>query len=236
MLGFKEVFQNRHAILPVVHVQTPEQALANAEIAKEEGCDGVFLISMEQRATHQELLEVHRTVREGFGTWFLGINYLDLPSVRVFENLDSGVSGVWTDNAHIEEWLDEQIEAEEIKRAREVSKWNGLYFGGVAFKYQRYVNAGDLALSAVLATKYMDVVTTSGIGTGKAANPEKISIMKAAIGDHPLGIASGVSPDNVSQYIGHADAFLVASSLLIPNTENFDKSRVRDLVAAVRGN
>lgn len=234
MPSFKEIFHNRHAVLPVVHVQNPEQAIINAEMANEEECDGVFLISM-QGASHQDLLEVHRIVRQRFGTWFLGINYLDLSIVKVFDNLGDGVSGVWTDNARIDEWVEKQIKAEQIKRAREKSGWSGLYFGGVAFKYQRGVDVDDLGLAAQIASKYMDVVTTSGEATGKAANSEKISIMKAAIGDHPLAIASGISPDNVHRYKNHADAFLVASSLLVPNTETFDRSRVRDLVAAVRG-
>jgi hypothetical protein len=39
--------------------------------------------------------------------------------------------------------------------ARRARGWTGLYFGGVAFKYQRDVAAADLGPAAVLATSYM---------------------------------------------------------------------------------
>ena len=51
------------------------------------------------------------------------------------------------------------------------------------------------------AMPYMDVVTTSGPGTGKAAAPEKIRTIRQAIGDKPLAIASGVTPENVPDYL-----------------------------------
>ena len=44
-----------------------------------------------------------------------------------------------------------------------------LYFGGVAFKYQRPVD--DLAEATTKASRFIDVVTTSGAGTGHAASP-----------------------------------------------------------------
>ena len=124
-------------------------------------------------------------------------------------------------------------EAEKIQQARESSGWDGLYFGGVAFKYQRHVNR--LEVVAQVATRFMDVVTTSGSGTGSAPDREKIFRMKASIDDRPLAIASGISPDNVGDYLDIADCFLVATSLLIPGTEDFDKSRVKDLIQTVRG-
>ena len=60
-------------------------------------------------------------------------------------------------------------------------------------------------------------------------------MMKEAIGDHPLAIASGISLENVEQFLPYSDAFLVATSLLKPGTEDFDPQRVKDLVRAVRG-
>ena len=75
----------------------------------------------------------------------------------------------------------------------------------------------------------MDVVTTSGERTGKPPEVTKISDMKNAIGNTPLGIASGISIDNISDYIPIADCFLVASSMLQPGTDNFDRGKVRDL-------
>lgn len=232
MSNYKEIFPNRHTVLPVIHVETTPQTLRNAEVAYQAGADGTFLISM-QGMRHEDLAKIHETVRKEFPTWWLGINYLDLPTIKVFDNLNPSISGVWADNAGINEWVEQQVEAEKIQQAREKSGWDGLYFGGVAFKYQRHVNR--LEVVAQLATHFMDVVTTSGLGTGFAPDKEKIFRMKASIGDKPLAIASGISPDNIGNYLDIADCFLVATSLLVPGKEEFDPIRVRDLVQAVRG-
>lgn len=79
----------------------------------------------------------------------------------------------------------------------------------------------------------MDVVTTSGPATGQAADIAKIKTMRASLGKTPLAIASGISPENISLYLGVADCFLVATSLLIPNTNEFDPYRLESLVKAV---
>ena len=232
MASYKEIFPNAHAVLPVIHVETTSQTLRNAEVAYQAGANGAFLISM-QGMRHEDLAKIHETARKEFPTWWLGINYLDLPTIKVFDNLNSNISGVWVDDAGINEWVEQQVEAEKIQQARESSGWDGLYFGGVAFKYQRHVNR--LEVVAQVATRFMDVVTTSGSGTGSAPDREKIFRMKASIDDRPLAIASGISPDNVGDYLDIADCFLVATSLLIPGTEDFDKRRVKDLIQAVRG-
>lgn len=231
MTNFKETFSGRHAILPVIHVETQDQTLRNAEIAINAGCDGVFLISM-WGADHKALLQMHQVVHAKFPGWWIGVNFLDLQAKQVFGKLKAGVSGVWVDNAQINEHLIRQIEAEEIALARVNSGWEGLYFGGVAFKHQK--KASNPALVAKKAVPYMDVITTSGEKTGSPPEVAKIEAMKGAIGNFPLAIASGISPENVKDYLDICDCFLTATSLLIPGTESLNPNRVKALVENVR--
>lgn len=233
-----EIFQNKHVILPVIHVESEDQTLSNARIVYEAGCDGAFLINMQNpntltRMSHDNLLNMHQLVKKEFATWWVGVNYLDLPAVKIFENVNSSVSGVWADNAEIYEWLDKQVEAEKIKLAKEKSGWKGLYFGGVAFKYQRDVDNPGLA--AKIATSFVDVVTTSGKATGSAPDITKIRLMKESIGDFPLAIASGVSPENVKEFLPYTNYFIISTSLLKSGTENFDKDKIKELIDNVRG-
>jgi len=81
----------------------------------------------------------------------------------------------------------------------------------------------------------MDVVTTSGPGTGEAASVSKIRAMKAALGDFPLAIASGITPENVGPYLGVADCFLVATGISA-DFSDFDPLRIRALMQIVRPN
>ena len=234
MNRFREAFANRHIILPVIHVAEPEQALRNAEIARRQGCDGVFLIRHE--IDYRELLRIHHQLFEAFPDWWIGVNCLDLSPSKVFDVITDEVAGVWVDNAMIDERASVQVEAEAIQAAREQSGWQGLYFGGVAFKYQRYVQ--DVERAARLAAETMDVLTTSGPATGEAADRVKIQIMKAAIAalparDYPLAIASGTTPENVGGYLEMADCFLVATGIS-ESWLAFDEERVRDFVRSVR--
>lgn len=232
MGNFKETFSNKHTVLPVVHVENPTQAIRNTQVAIDTGCDGVFLIDMKADAKYEELLEIHSNVRKEFPDFWLGVNFLDLETEDVFDKLNSGIDGVWVDNAKINSTLSEQDDANVILQKRKNSGWEGLYFGGVAFKYQE--ESTNPAKDAEIACDFMDVVTTSGIGTASAPDVKKISSMKNAIGDFPLAIASGISPENVKKFLPITDCFLTASSLLIPKTQNFDKRRVSAFVDTIR--
>lgn len=223
------MFPNRHTLLPVIHAETEEQVLRNADIARGAGCDGIFLINHSISA--EELLEIHGAVAAALPDWWVGVNCLGAAPEDVFSALRDSVDGLWADNARIDEEEDAQSDAETIRASREASGWKGLYFGGVAFKYQRPVR--DHARAARLAAGFMDVVTTSGPGTGQAAPVEKIRTMKQAIGSFPLAIASGITPENIHDYLDHADCFLVATGIAKSFSE-LDVRRVRALMAIIR--
>jgi predicted TIM-barrel enzyme len=206
-----------------------EQALRNTRIAQEAGADGVFLIN--HGSSHQDLLEVYTQVTAQFPGFWIGLNCLDLRPEEVFHHIPTATDGVWVDNAMIREDCQGQPDAQAVRDIQKHLGWEGIYFGGVAFKYQREVR--DLVAAARTATSFMDVVTTSGPGPGQAALPEKIRIMKEAIEDHPLAIASGVTPENVHDYLPFTDCFLVATGIS-RSFEELDPARVRLLVDRVR--
>jgi predicted TIM-barrel enzyme len=225
MNRYRETFSNRHVVLPVIHVESREQTLRNVEIAHRQGCDGVFLINHDTPYT--KLLEIHHRVCEAFPDWWIGVNCLDLDPSAVFEKLTDEVAGVWADNAMIDERVEHQTRAEKIAEARAKSGWQGLYFGGVAFKYQRPVD--DVREAARIAAGYMDIVTTSGPGTGQAAAPDKIRAMKGSLGTFPLAIASGITAQNVGSYLDTADCFLVATGISKSRSE-LDEELVKGLL------
>ena len=225
---YRTVFRQRHALLPVIHVASREQALRNAAVARSAACDGIFLIN--HGIPFQSLLAIHHAVIQECPDWWVGVNCLDLHPSEVFQHLAAEVAGVWVDNAEIDEQGAQQGRAEAIQAARSESGWQGLYFGGVAFKYQRPVE--ELEQAARLAARYMHVVTTSGPGTGIAALREKIARMKAALGNFPLAIASGITPENITDYLDVADCFLVATGISRDFWE-LDPTRVQALVEAV---
>jgi hypothetical protein len=227
--SYRHVFAHRHVVLPVVHVESEHQARSNSDLARDAGADGVFLIN--HSSGYEDLLRIHQLVFEDHPDWWIGVNCLDLYPWDVFDVVSDDVAGIWVDNAGVDERRSDQPEAEKAVAARERTGWKGLYFGGVAFKYQRPVE--DLTRAAQLAARFMDVVTTSGPGTGLAAASEKIAAMNEALGGQPLAIASGITPENVGDYLDLADCFLVATGISRSFTQ-LDPERVRLLVERVR--
>lgn len=198
--------------LPVVHVLNLEQTMRQLKIAFSSNADGVFLIGHGIR--YNKLFDIYSQVREVYSSEWIGLNCLDLQPLELFLRIPKGVNGVWVDNAYINEELDinEQKYPLQVKNLINKIKWKGLYFGGVAFKYQKRVN--NIPLATKIACRYMDVITTSGNGTGISAEPEKIKIMSpiAKKYNKKIGIASGITFNNVEDYKS-VNYYLVATGI-----------------------
>ena len=210
------------AVLPVIHVRSLEQAEKNVQTATGCGAHGVFLINHD--FDREQLLPILRRIRSDNPYLWLGVNFLAVTGLDAFPILGRlqaegcPVDAYWADDARIDETAggDGQAEAAAIAEARSASGWKGLYFGGTAFKKQRPVASDHFAKAAELARDYMDVVTTSGIATGQAAELSKVEAFRTACADAPLAIASGITPDNVAQQAVLADAILVATGINFP--------------------
>lgn len=230
MSRFRATFAHRHVVLPIINVNTLDQALTNVRIAREAAADGCFLISL-GLASDEELLDIHQAILDAEPGFWVGINCVGMTLEKVFNRIDSRVAGVWADDALIDDSAAEQPAARRIRELQQQRDWTGLYFGGVAFKYQRPVR--DPAEAARRARPWMDLVTTSGPGTGHPASPLKVRRMKEAIAPAPLALASGVTPENVNDYLPWADCFLVSTGISY-TLEDLDPGRVRDLIHVVR--
>lgn len=211
--------------LPVVHVVNLKQAKSQMEIAFNSKADGVFLIGLR----YQALFNIYYQLREIYLDKWIGMNCLDLTPLEMFSRMPSDLNGVWTDNAFINERqdIDDQEYPLKVKNLIEKIKWKGQYFGGVAFKYQRIVD--DYVEATKIACEYMDVVTTSGPGTGKSAKPEKVELMGTTAKKYNknLGLASGVTSDNVEDYKS-VNYFLVKTGIS-KDFHTFDPILVKEL-------
>ena len=224
MADYRKTFPKPNTLLMVVHAVNPAQVHDNVNIAYNEGADGVFLIN--HRIPAQALKDIYEEARNLYPTWWVGLNFLDLLTQEALAFAPPCASGLWADNAGVHESGDDPCaDAKAISAVRE--QFPGLYFGGIAFKYQAPVqNAAEVAR---LAVPYVDVLTTSGEATGHAPSVEKIQTMRNAVGSHPLAIASGITPENVERYCAYADCFLVATGVSYSHTQ-LNPQRVRKLV------
>jgi hypothetical protein len=216
------------ALLVVVHAETGEQVLRNVDRALSAGADGVFLIN--HTITDEALVEHYLATREWFAEAWIGLSFMRLSAMDSLRLVPLDASGLWVSDAGIHETGGQPTEVVGFADARRAVGWQGLYFGGVAFKHQRPVT--DPSAAAMAAAPFVDVITTSGSATGSAAPAEKIAAMKAAVGRHPLALASGVSPENFDLYRPHVDFVLAASSVSDSETE-LSPRRLAELVSAM---
>jgi membrane complex biogenesis BtpA family protein len=82
-----------------------------------------------------------------------------------------------------------------------------------------------------------DGVIVSGAGTGKPADLGKLKAVKAAAGDRPVYLGSGVTAASVNHFLPHADGFIVGTAFKQSgNVANpVDVDRVKELVGRLGG-
>jgi hypothetical protein len=228
-------------VLPVIHVLDDAQAETNVATALEAGAAGVFLINHDFGI--DRFLPIIRHVRRRWPGLWLGVNFLAVTGRDAFPVLGrlaaegTLVDGYWADDARIDEAraIDDQPEAEAIAASGLASGWRGLYVGGTCFKKQREVDPAHYAAAARIAARHMDVVCTSGVATGHAADAGKIATFRAAIGGGVLALASGITPDNAPSYARDVDCFMVATGINRPGDfYTIAPDRLRDLLDFTR--
>jgi uncharacterized protein len=230
-----EVFGVDRVVLPVVHPVGRAEALASVDVAHAAGVKGIFVIN--QGMLDRELLALVGEIWRRYPALWVGVNLLGRsPAEALVDALDAcgRIDGIWSDNARVDERTTEQHAAAEFVAARRARGWTGLYFGGVAFKHQREVAGDALGRTALLATSYMDVVCTSGPGTGMAAQVDKLIAMRQGIGPGgAIALASGVTAENVRAYLPYVDAFLVGTGIEA-RFGVLDASKLSALLAAMK--
>ncbi len=230
--------ENAPIILPVIHVIDHDQTASNIDILIDAGVSGCFLINHDFGI--EPFLPIITAIRGRYPDLWIGVNFLAVTGLDAFPVLaDLQAHGVridayWADDARIDEAASTQTEADSIAATRRDCGWDGLYFGGTAFKKQRPVDPRDYGRAARIAGGYMEVVTTSGIATGQSADLGKLAQFRAALADRPIALASGITPDNAGDY-AMVDCFMVATGINFEGDfYNIDPARLARLVDVCR--
>ena len=215
-----------NAILPVVHLQSNEQAIEMTGMARDLGAGGVFLIDHRHETMYDPMVLGSAVFRvlDKFPDFWVGVNSLGQDpggALKLF-GATIGVNGVWSDNTlgWTREHAPDRDEWEELQdkgiALRDGRQDKAVFFGGLSMKGQGYIQDDDAAAAFVSRAKpYVDVVTTSGPGTGVSIPMTRFQTIKDVTGQEPpLALASGVDEFNLSYYLEEgADYILVGSSI-----------------------
>ncbi|MBI2666489.1 hypothetical protein HYX13_02660 [Candidatus Woesearchaeota archaeon] len=108
--------------------------------------------------------------------------------------------------------------------------------GGVWPKYYSPLPGSDLEKDLCEGVRRAEAIVVTGAGTGKETPLEKIKKFREVIGEHPLVVGAGLTPENAYKQLSIADGGIVGSSLKIGNqTYNpVDRIKVRDFMDVVK--
>lgn len=218
-------------VLPVIHFLNRSTAVDQAAVAFSCGADGVFLISHHGAGT-DELIAVGQAIKAQHADKLVGINFLGKDAYEsLLEVASAKLDMVWTDDPGVSSkgitddgnWCKSAL-------MREGAKWP-LFFGSVAFKYQR--TEPHPGVAAKLAADAGMLPTTSGEATGSAPGLGKARDMSQALNGGPLAIASGMTPENVAEFLPYFTHYLVATGVST-DMFHFDPSRLKAFVDIVK--
>ncbi len=214
-------------IYPVIHFLNRPTAMAEAELALRAGANGVFLIS--HRGNDDELVRVAQNVRRVFPQLEVGINLLTRHAAEAAEVAGRwGLQNVWADSMGVSSSGLDQTGIE--LSAMAAASPNIGFFASVAFKYQPAEANPDQAARHALAAGF--IPTTSGTATGSAPDLQKVIGMATATAGI-LGVASGLTPENLPQYHPYLSHALVATGIA-KDEHRMDPEKLRFFIAAAR--
>lgn len=135
---------------------------------------------------------------------------------------------------HLTEEEDKKFQ-EFIEKARETC--GAFVLGGVRFKYQPYKSGRRLDEDLAMGMKRCDGVVVTGDATGQETNMEKITSFRRMIGDFPLFVGAGMTPENAGEQLAVADGAVVGSYFkdTYKDTGDVCGDHIREFMAAVDG-
>lgn len=112
---------------------------------------------------------------------------------------------------------------------------NALVLGGVRFKYQPYCSGRSLEEDLNIGMTRCDAIVVTGAGTGMETSMDKIIQFRQIIGDFPLVIGAGMTPENCAERMRVADGAIVGSYFKDTYTDigEVDASHVRTFMEAI---
>jgi predicted TIM-barrel enzyme len=194
-------------VLPVIHILNAQQATEQAELIIASGCDGFWLIN--HQGDDEITLSLAASLSDRYSEHVVGVNLLSHSAESALKAaVEHGIKYLWLDFSGVHSVMPD---ADLLNQQQQLSQKHNLQiFAGTAFKYQR--PEPDPVCAAELAQSHGLIVTTSGSGTGHAADLNKIASMSHAVNGQ-LALASGLTYENLTDFHPYIEYALVATGI-----------------------
>ncbi len=232
---FFKVFGNK-PILAMIHLSgglPVNRALDEITIFEEEGIDGIIVENY-----HGNLSDVEKTLKQiqKLGTKLvIGVNILPNEYKDAFR-YTSVYGGKFIQIDHVAgKYTRGEIDPVQYPTHKEKNS-EIIVLGGIWPKYYMPLEGSNLEYDLKLGMQRAEAIVVTGEGTGKETPLEKIEEFRRTLGNHPLIVGAGLTPENVYEQLSIADGGIVGSSLKHENqTYNaVDRIKVMDFMQAVK--
>jgi predicted TIM-barrel enzyme len=116
------------------------------------------------------------------------------------------------------------------RQVMQSDKPDAMLVAGVHMKYTRNLDGRSFQQSMRRALGGVDGINITGVRTGVLADVERVRRARKFAGEWPMGLASGVSVDNIAGVIDFIDYAIVGTSLKVPGDPlHTSEARVRAL-------
>lgn len=211
---------------PVPDGKPIDGTFADCEAAIAGGADAVVLVNefmlegvkRTQFSSWEELEATIKAVRARFPDLKLGVNWLgddaDPYGYRGGFRLarEHGLSFVWTDVSGID--LIKEAPPESLHDIAAARPPGVFYASGIHMKYTHLLDPDKtIEESALQAMGWLDGVIVTGPKTGVSSDPELVKRARVVLGTYPLGVASGVTAENVGAIRDYVDFYIVHTGI-----------------------
>jgi len=214
---FYEVFGYKPPTIGMIHLARKEigedpvnRALDEIEMYEQEGIDAIIVENY-----HGSPLDVERTLEaiKKCGTnLVVGVNILPNEYTVAFDMAERYDADFIQLDYVAGRYQGAVFNATFYEKCRE--KYSEIaVLGGVWPKYYTPIQGSDLELDLKEGMERADAIVVTGEGTGIETSIEKIDRFREIIGDFPLIVGAGVTPDNAYEQLENADGVIVGSSL-----------------------
>lgn len=239
---FKALFGHRKCIFGMLHLKgdTDDEILERAkreiDIYMRQGLSAVIVenyFRQEETKYAEEVLKYLQSCRKDV---VYGVNMLEHDAEGFAAANAYGAKFIQLDSVagHL-------YPQEDVDFGRRIEMWrentSALVLGGVRFKYQPYHSGRSLKEDLALGMVRSDAIVVTGEGTGMETSLDKVKQFRELIGDFPLIVGAGMTPENAGERLKVADGAIVGSYFKdnYKDKGEVDEEHVHRFMKAVEG-
>lgn len=239
MNKFKKVFGVEKPVLGVLHLKgdNDQDVLSRAKLELDAylagGIDGVIIENY--FGNYYQMRQVLDYIVAERSEICFGVNCLNLDTMGFELAIEYEAKFIQLDSVagHVKPRDDFSFEAF-INMYRE--KTEALILGGVRFKYQPYLSERSLEEDLRIGMSRCDAIVVTQDSTGQETSIEKIMQFRNIVGDFPLIIGAGLTPQNCKEQLNIGDGAIVGSYLkdTYKDTGDVDPEHVSELMNIIK--